>query len=128
MAFETIAYSVDDGIARITLNRPERLNAINAQLISDLRDAVAAANDDGSVRVIVLSGAGRAFCCGLAPAAWGASRVSAKPAMVALSAPMGCIFSSSAKVPLAESLSGPQWRRKFSISTVPPLSRQAAKA
>ena len=57
MAFETIAYSVDDGIARITLNRPERLNAINAQLISDLRDAVAAANDDQSVRVIVLSGA-----------------------------------------------------------------------
>ncbi|MCH6556507.1 MAG: crotonase/enoyl-CoA hydratase family protein [Chloroflexi bacterium] len=64
MAFETIAYSVDDGIARITLNRPERLNAINAQLISDLRDAVAAANDDQSVRVIVLSGAGRAFCAG----------------------------------------------------------------
>ncbi|KKL63290.1 hypothetical protein LCGC14_2176590, partial [marine sediment metagenome] len=54
MAFETIAYSVDDGIARITLNRPERLNAINAQLVSDLRDAVAAANDDQSVRVIVL--------------------------------------------------------------------------
>ena len=64
MAFETIAYSVDDGIARITLNRPERLNAINAQLISDLRDAVAAANDAQSVRVIVLSGAGRAFCAG----------------------------------------------------------------
>ena len=64
MAFETIAYSVDDGIARITLNRPERLNAINAKLISDLRDAVAAANDAQSVRVIVLSGAGRAFCAG----------------------------------------------------------------
>lgn len=64
MAFETIAYSVDDDIARITLNRPERLNAINAKLISDLRDAVAAANDAQSVRVIVLSGAGRAFCAG----------------------------------------------------------------
>ncbi len=64
MAFETIAYSVDDGIARITLTRPERLNAINAQLITDLRDAVAAANDDQSVRVVVLSGAGRAFCAG----------------------------------------------------------------
>ncbi len=64
MAFETVAYSADDRIARIVLNRPERLNAINAQLISDFRDAVAAANDDPSVRVIVLSGAGRAFCAG----------------------------------------------------------------
>ena len=64
MAVETSAYSVDEGIARITLNRPERLNAINAQLISDLRDTVAAANDDQSARVIVLSGAGRAFCAG----------------------------------------------------------------
>jgi enoyl-CoA hydratase len=64
LAFETVAYSADDKIARIVLNRPERLNAINAQLISDFRDAVAAANDDPSVRVIVLSGAGQAFCAG----------------------------------------------------------------
>jgi enoyl-CoA hydratase len=64
LAFETVAYSVADKIARIELNRPERLNAINAQLISDFRQAVAAANDDPSARVIVLSGAGRAFCAG----------------------------------------------------------------
>ncbi len=64
MTFETIAYSAADGIARIILNRPERLNAINRQLISDLREAVIAANEDGAVRVIVLSGAGRAFCAG----------------------------------------------------------------
>jgi enoyl-CoA hydratase len=64
MTFETVAYSATDGIARITLNRPERLNAINRQLISDLREAVAAANEDGAVRVIVLSGAGQAFCAG----------------------------------------------------------------
>jgi enoyl-CoA hydratase len=64
MTFQTIDYRVADGVARITLNRPERLNAINRQLISDLREAVAAANDDSAVRVMVLSGAGRAFCAG----------------------------------------------------------------
>ena len=64
MTFETIDYSAADGVARITLNRPQRLNAINRQLIADLRDAVVAAVDDESVRVIVLSGAGRAFCAG----------------------------------------------------------------
>ena len=61
---DTITYTAEAAIARLVLNRPERLNAINAQMISDLREAVAAANDDPSVRVIVLSGAGRAFCAG----------------------------------------------------------------
>src|SRR5690242_220935 len=64
MNFETVEYSTADGIARIMLNRPERLNAITGQLTSDLRAAVAAANEDASVRVLVLSGAGRAFCAG----------------------------------------------------------------
>src|SRR5581483_2580529 len=62
--FEAIDYSTDGAVARIVLNRPERLNAINTQLVSDLRAAVVAANDDAAVRVIVLSGAGRAFCAG----------------------------------------------------------------
>ena len=64
MTFEAIDYAAAYGIARITLNRPARLNAINRRLISDLRDAVIAANEDGAVRVMVLSGAGRAFCAG----------------------------------------------------------------
>ena len=64
MTFDTIQYDAADGIARLTLNRPERLNAINAQLVSDLRAAVAAANEDSAVRVLVLSGRGRAFCAG----------------------------------------------------------------
>jgi len=64
MTFETIDFSDADGVARIVLNRPERLNAINGRLIADLRDAVIAANEDSAVRVIVLSGAGRAFCAG----------------------------------------------------------------
>jgi len=64
MTYETILYSASDRIARITLNRPERLNAITATLTAELRKAVEAANDDPNVRVIVLSGAGRAFCAG----------------------------------------------------------------
>src|SRR3989449_5264932 len=64
MTLEAIDYTAEDGIASITLNRPERLNAINRKLISDLREAVIAANEDSEVRVIVLSGAGRAFCAG----------------------------------------------------------------
>lgn len=64
MNLETIDYSSEGGVARITLNRPERLNAITAQLVADLRTAVAAANDDPSVRTMILSGAGRAFCAG----------------------------------------------------------------
>jgi enoyl-CoA hydratase len=64
MTFETVEYSVDGGIARLVLNRPERLNAINRQLIEDLRNAVSRANEDSDVRVMILSGAGRAFCAG----------------------------------------------------------------
>jgi enoyl-CoA hydratase len=64
MTYETIGLTIDGAIARITLNRPERLNAINTQLVADLRSAVIAANDDAAVRVIALSGAGRAFCAG----------------------------------------------------------------
>ena len=64
MPYETIAYDVDGAIARITLNRPERLNAITFAMTSELRAAVAMANDNADVRVIVLAGAGRAFCAG----------------------------------------------------------------
>jgi enoyl-CoA hydratase len=64
MNLDTIEYSATAGIARITLNRPERLNAINTQLVADLRSAVAAANEDPQVRVMILSGSGRAFCAG----------------------------------------------------------------
>jgi enoyl-CoA hydratase len=64
MSFETINYAASEGIARLTLNRPERLNAINGQLVADLRAAVVAANDDPAVKVLILSGSGRAFCAG----------------------------------------------------------------
>ena len=52
------------GIALVTMNRPERLNAMNAELVSDLHDAFAAVEDDRSCRAVVLTGAGRGFCSG----------------------------------------------------------------
>jgi enoyl-CoA hydratase len=60
----TLLYRVDERIARITLNRPERLNAITASTGRELREAVERANADDNVHVIVVDGAGRAFCSG----------------------------------------------------------------
>jgi 2-(1,2-epoxy-1,2-dihydrophenyl)acetyl-CoA isomerase len=62
--YETVAYAVSGGVGTITLNRPEGLNAWNAQMGIDLRDALAAAGEDGAVRAVVLTGAGRGFCSG----------------------------------------------------------------
>ena len=56
---------VRPGVAQITLNRPERLNAMNHALVSGLYDAFDAASADRSCRVIVLTGSGRGFCAGL---------------------------------------------------------------
>lgn len=64
MSFETLKYEVDGRLARITLDRPERLNAIDRAMPAEIQAAVARANEDRSVHVIVLTGAGRAFCAG----------------------------------------------------------------
>ncbi len=60
----TVLYAVQDRVATLTLNRPERLNAINAELPGDLRRAVERADADPQVHVIVLQGAGKGFCGG----------------------------------------------------------------
>ena len=62
--YGTLRYDVDGRKARITLNRPDRLNAIDAAMPGEIRTAVEQANDDPGVHVIVLSGEGRAFCAG----------------------------------------------------------------
>ena len=62
--FTALSYEVEGRIARVTLNRPERLNAINGAMPGEIRRAVEAANADRDVHVIVLSGAGRSFCAG----------------------------------------------------------------
>ncbi|MFL5871373.1 MAG: crotonase/enoyl-CoA hydratase family protein [Solirubrobacterales bacterium] len=64
MSYETLLYAVDESIATITLNRPEQLNAIVPEMPDELEAAVHAAVRDPEVRVIVLRGAGRAFCAG----------------------------------------------------------------
>ncbi|MCW5772066.1 MAG: crotonase/enoyl-CoA hydratase family protein [Rhodospirillaceae bacterium] len=64
MAYKTLTYKREGRIARITLNRPRRLNAISAAMPGEIAAAVAAANADDKVHAIVLAGAGRAFCSG----------------------------------------------------------------
>jgi enoyl-CoA hydratase/carnithine racemase len=64
MAYEQILYSVGEGIATITLNRPDRLNAWTRVMAREVMTAAHRAEDDENVRVIVLAGAGRGFCAG----------------------------------------------------------------
>ena len=64
MAFEHILYEVDQGVATITLNRPEVLNSFNREMASEVRQAFSAAGADAEVRAVLLTGAGRAFCAG----------------------------------------------------------------
>jgi enoyl-CoA hydratase/carnithine racemase len=63
-SYESILYEVDDRIATITFNRPEQLNAVSPQMVGELRAAYAAAEADESVWIIIVTGAGRAFCAG----------------------------------------------------------------
>lgn len=64
MNFETITYQVDAGIGTITLNRPDSYNAVNELLSTELRTALESATQDASVRCVILTGAGKAFCSG----------------------------------------------------------------
>lgn len=64
MTADLVLFDRADGIARITLNRPERLNSFNTAMHESLRDALAQVKADRSLRVLVLTGAGRAFCAG----------------------------------------------------------------
>ena len=64
MNFETITFSVAAGIARLTLNRPDKLNSFTGQMHAELRVALDAIQADKSIRVLVLTGAGRAFSAG----------------------------------------------------------------
>ncbi len=62
---DLLIYSVDAGIARITLNRPEKRNALNPELIAALGEALAISARDAKVRVVLIAGAGKDFCAGL---------------------------------------------------------------
>jgi enoyl-CoA hydratase/carnithine racemase len=64
MGEPAVLYAVEDRVAIVTFNRPDRLNAFNAEMEQGLREAMLAAARDPAVRVIVLTGAGRGFCAG----------------------------------------------------------------
>ena len=63
-AYKCLLYEVKDAVATLTLNRPERLNALGDTLRDDLHDAVLRASGDPEVRVMVITGAGKGFCSG----------------------------------------------------------------
>ena len=97
---ETVRYEVRDAIAHLTLNRPDARNALSAQLMRDLTAAFECAGADSAVRVVILTGAGKAFCAGVdlrepaaadeavapgeRPAAWRAMETCRKPIIGAI--------------------------------------------
>ena len=64
MQFDTLIFERREAIAHVTLNRPDRLNALNLRLITDLHSAAARIGSDKDIRAVVLTAAGRAFCSG----------------------------------------------------------------
>ena len=64
MTYECLLYEVKDGVATLTLNRPDRLNALGGSLRDDLHDAITRSSADSEVRVMVITGSGKGFCAG----------------------------------------------------------------
>lgn len=64
MTYHKILYELQEGVLRITLNRPEKRNALNGEIVAELKQAIAEGSRDPQCRVIVLSGAGKDFCSG----------------------------------------------------------------
>jgi 2-(1,2-epoxy-1,2-dihydrophenyl)acetyl-CoA isomerase len=64
MSYEYILFVIEGGVARLTLNRPDRLNSFNDAMHAEVRDALGRVRNDASARVLVLTGAGRGFCAG----------------------------------------------------------------
>ena len=64
MDYQAILFEIDDRVATITLNRPERMNAFSDELLREWADAITRCQDDEDVRVVVITGAGRAFSAG----------------------------------------------------------------
>ncbi len=64
MEYETLRFSIDEGIARMTLNRPQSLNAINPQMLDEMQAVAAHVADHADLRVLIIAAEGRAFCAG----------------------------------------------------------------
>ena len=75
MSFSQIHYEVEDAVCTVTLNRPDRLNAVTSTMLGELREAWDRADADDAVRAVIVTGAGRAFCAGADLGAGGATFV-----------------------------------------------------
>ena len=75
MSFSQIRYEVEDAVCTVTLNRPDRLNAVTSTMLGELREAWDRADADDAVRAVIVTGAGRAFCAGADLGAGGATFV-----------------------------------------------------
>lgn len=64
MAFNTIQFSIDGGVATLTLNRPKSLNSFTMEMHAEVREAMQQVHEDNSIRCLVITGAGRGFCAG----------------------------------------------------------------
>ena len=64
-SYQKLLYQNDQGVARLTLNRPDKRNALDPELILELQDAIATSARDQSVRVVLLKGSGKDFCSGM---------------------------------------------------------------
>ncbi|AJA07144.1 1,2-epoxyphenylacetyl-CoA isomerase [Sphingopyxis fribergensis] len=64
MAYQTIVFEAQDGVARLTLNRPDRLNSFTVQMHEEVAEALGRVAGDSSIRALLLTGAGRGFCAG----------------------------------------------------------------
>ena len=130
MAYEAVLYDVTGGVATITINRPERRNALSWQVMTELRDAFEVAKDDDDVRVVVLTGAGdKAFCAGAdltgmaADAGWAAAARRARRA--------GALVPRDVGARQADHREGPRLRargRVRAVSRVRPRHRGGRRA
>src|SRR5712691_6117071 len=80
MSYQDLIYAVDESIATITLNRPARMNALSSNLEEEIHRAFDDAEADPAVRVIILTGSGKAFCAGFDQGANKAGRRNSDPA------------------------------------------------
>jgi enoyl-CoA hydratase/carnithine racemase len=109
MGFTQISYEVSDAVCTVTLNRPEKLNALTGTMLSELIGALEAADADDAVRAVIVTGAGRAFCAG-ADLSQGARTFDRGPAGADAHRDGGGMFTLRAydmKKPLIAAINGP---------------------
>ena len=121
MEYETILYGKDKGIATITLNRPNKLNAISDTLSVELEHALESANSDDEVRVLILTGAGRGFCSGADVSTLGNKITATGGHLVDKSPSAGGIWTYTLQIqnfekPVIAAINGPATGAGFSIA------------